>query len=423
MALRVLIYEYVSGGGFADGPTLPPVLSEAYAMLSALLRDFSDNAECEIHTILDRRLAENVEPLAAKSIVKVSASSELDEVFRSALSEVDAVLVVAPETGGTLSRMTETVEGEESILLLGSSSNAVKRVSNKGKAIELASSLGVTVPKTTTTSIDEGEAAIHSLARDIGYPVVVKPNDAAGSEGVFVISDQQDLGRALKSLGAEFPKRRLLIQEYVRGTDASVSVLSSRSGHALPLALNRQLVELRSPEEGNSAYLGGYTPFDHNLKLEAYECARRIAEAVEGLRGYVGIDFVLTEEKPVFMELNARITASYAGLSRVLLTDGREGVALPIMDAAVGDKLPSHVMFKGFAYYSKFKFDPHLRLDNDMIDVLSNLEYVESPPFPLQGGEKEAFLVNVGNSLTEALKNKSRNEKKVERIAAKLEKA
>jgi predicted ATP-grasp superfamily ATP-dependent carboligase len=385
-----------------------------------MLKDFSYNAGCEVVTLMDRRLAGVIEPLAAKSIAKISSSSEFDRVFESTLSQVDAALVVAPETNGILFKMTETAE-EKGPILLGSSSDAVKLVADKEKAVEIARSLGICVPAASVISTDAEESEVHGLVRDIGYPVVIKPKEGAGSEGIFVVRDRRDLGMALRNLGEGGARRRLLIQEYVKGVDASVSVLSSKNG-AMPLSLNRQLVELRSPDNQSSTYGGGYTPFDHHLRDKAFDCARRIAEAVKGLIGYVGIDFVLTDEEPVFMEVNARITTSYAGLSRVLVTDGREGVASAIIDAATSDNLPSRIAFKGLAYYSKFRLKADLKVDRDMIDVLSNLEYVESPPFPYPEGSREGFLVNVGRSLDEASFLKSRNEKKFERIALKLEK-
>ena len=417
----MFIYEHFTGGSLTDKPSLPSVFSEAYAMLSALLKDFSYNAGCEPTVMFDKKLASLIEPLAAKNIMKVSSVGEHERVFMSALSQADAALLVAPETEGILPKMTQLAEDEGNATLLGSSSGAVKFASDKEKAIELARSSGVAVPRSITTSADENEATVNSLARDIGYPVVIKPNDGAGCEGVLAAKDRQDIERALKIAGRGRSKRRLLVQEYVRGTDASVSMLSSMAGNALPLSLNRQTVELRTPEGEDSTYSGGYTPFEHPMKSETFDCARKIIEAIKGSKGYTGIDFVLTDEKPVFMEVNARITTSYAGLYRVMVADGREGIAPAIIDAAADNSLPSQIAFRGIACYSKFKFKADLKVDRDMVDVLSNLEYVESPPFPNMEGGNEGFLVNVGKSLDEALTLRSRNEKKFEQIALKLQ--
>lgn len=411
--LRVLIYEYVTGGGFLEKPTFPSILSEAYAILNALLEDFSGNEGYETTTILDNRLLENAETKAARRIVRISSNAGLDLALKSALSEVDAAIVVAPETEGMLGKLTKTVEENGGPILLGSNSEALKCVSNKKTALELAKSIGTPVPETASASVSQGENAIYALARDIGLPVIIKPQSGAGCESVYVINSRKDLTRMIEIAGGIRGNRELLVQEYVKGIDASVSALVSRDGHITPLSLNRQQVELKSPSEKGSSYQGGYTPFDHPLLSDTFDSARKIAETVQGLRGYIGIDFVLTDDRPVFMELNARITTSYTGLCRVLRSNGRKGVAKAIVDASTKSGLPKHITFDGFAGYSKFKLDPNARLSSEAIHKLSTMDSVQSPPFLEQEGEKEVFLVNVGASLSDVWKTRSRSEEKI----------
>nr|MDO8099172.1 ATP-grasp domain-containing protein [Candidatus Njordarchaeota archaeon] len=420
--VRVLIYEYFTGGGLAESPSFPSVLSEGYAMLNSLLRDFSHNAGCETIAVLDRRVAEDIPHITANRMITVSSSAEVKKIFRSTISEVDAILVVAPETEGTLYKLTQLVEDTGGATLLGSSSSAVKVASNKQNIARLAKSLGVAVPEIVGFSTDENEDAIFSITKDLGFPAIVKPAEGAGSEGVYLINNRQDLHDALRNAAKEGTKKKLLAQQYVKGTDASVSVLSSRSGSTMPLSLNKQIIQLGSPKDLGSRYEGGYTPFDHPLRNEAFESAARIVKAVKGLRGYVGVDFVLTEDKPVLMEVNARITTSYAGLYRVLHRNGSRGVAHAIMGAMIKDKLPPNVAFGGYAYYSKLKLSSDLKLSKDLIHEISSLECVECPAFPEQQNEKEVFVVTVSHSLSEALKAKSLNEEKVRRIVARYTK-
>jgi len=416
--VRVLIYEYFTGGGLADSPKFPSVLSEGYAMLNSLLRDFSHNAGCETITVLDRRLTEDIPHVAANKMITVSSSADVKKIFRSTISEVDAILVVAPETEGTLCKLTQLVEDTGGATLLGSSSNAVKVASNKQNITRLAKSLGVAVPEIVTFSTDETEDAIFSIMRDLGFPAIVKPTEGAGSEGVYLINNRQDLHDALRNATKGGMKKKLLAQQYVKGTDASVSVLSSRSGLTMPLSLNKQIIQLRSPKDQASRYEGGYTPLDHPLKTKAFESASKIVKAVKGLKGYIGVDFVLTEDEPVLMEVNARITTSYTGLYRVLHRNGGKGVAHAIIGAMIKDRLPPSIAFGGYAYYSKLKLSSGLKLSKDLIHEISSLECVESPAFPEQQDEKEVFLVTVSNSLGEALKAKSVNEEKVKRLIA-----
>nr|MDO8133202.1 ATP-grasp domain-containing protein [Candidatus Njordarchaeum guaymaensis] len=375
-------------------------------------------AGCETITVLDRRVAEDIPHIAANRMIIVSSSAEVKKIFRSTISEVDAILVVAPETEGTLYKLTQLVEDTGGATLLGSSSNAVKVASNKQSITRLAKSLGVAVPEMVSFSTDEKEDAIFSITKDLGFPAIIKPVEGAGSEGVYLINNQQDLHDVLRNVTKEGTKKKLLAQQYVKGTDASVSILSSRSGSTMPLSLNKQIIQLGSPKDQGSRYEGGYTPFDHPLRTKAFESASKIVKAVKGLKGYIGIDFILTEDKPVLMEVNTRVTTSYTGLYRVLHRNGSKGVAHAIIGAMIKDKLPPSVAFGGYAYYSKLKLSPDLKLSKDLIREISSLECVESPAFPEQQEEKEVFLVTVSNSLNEALKAKSLNEEKVKRIIA-----
>jgi predicted ATP-grasp superfamily ATP-dependent carboligase len=44
-----------------------------------------------------------------------------------------------------------------------------------------------------------------------------------------------------------------------------------------------------------------------------------VADALPGLRGFVGIDLIWNEERgPVLIEVNPRVTTAYVGLSRRL---------------------------------------------------------------------------------------------------------
>jgi predicted ATP-grasp superfamily ATP-dependent carboligase len=69
-----------------------------------------------------------------------------------------------------------------------------------------------------------------------------------------------------------------------------VSLLCTGS-NAVPLSLNFQNIILAAPDL-DSKYNGGCVPFNHPKKQEAFRIAQEIAMFF-GLRGYVGVDFVL----------------------------------------------------------------------------------------------------------------------------------
>jgi len=54
--LRILVYEYVSGGGYAQQTISPSILAEGYAMLRCVTADFSA-AGHEVTVLLDERIS------------------------------------------------------------------------------------------------------------------------------------------------------------------------------------------------------------------------------------------------------------------------------------------------------------------------------------------------------------------------------
>ena len=75
------------------------------------------------------------------------------------------------------------------------------------------------------------------------------------------------------------------------------------------------------------SYHGGKTPFDHPLAGKAVETALRTCQALPGLRGYIGVDLVLTESEPVVIEVNPRLTTAYLGVRSALGGNGNIGDA------------------------------------------------------------------------------------------------
>ena len=187
-------------------------------------------------------------------------------------------------------------------------------------------------------------------------------------------------------IGAITNKRTFLI----KGEGASVCMFST-GDEALAVTLNKQLVTLASPDE-ESRYYGGAVPFDHSLKEEALRAAERIVESIKGLRGYVGVDMILTREEPIVMEVNPRLTTSYIGLKKVV----NFNPAQAIVDAVFGRKLPKSVQQRGYAFFSKVEVPPC----HQIIAETYKLKEVISPPFPVAGNESAyALLATSSTSL------------------------
>ncbi len=307
-------------------------------MLCALLTDFRRWGAVHTVSTLDPRLRNFTLP--ADEAVEIEPGQH-DDTFRSLLSKCDATLIIAPETDGVLARLSAAAE-EAGVTLLGSTSAAAAAASHKGTCSGRFRSAGLPVPPTRQVSFSNAPRA----AWELGYPLVAKPIDGAGCEGVYLIAGQADLSRTLSRLRRSTHQEEILLQRFVDGTHASVSLLVA-GGRAVTLSLNRQEIDVGRP----FTYHGCVVPLQHPAAARALFVARAAVGLIPGLRGYVGVDLVLTRKEAFLMEINPRITTSYVALSRTCNLN----LAHAIWDACCRGVLPAKVSLSGKAAFIKGK--------------------------------------------------------------------
>ncbi|MEM2904911.1 MAG: ATP-grasp domain-containing protein [Candidatus Bathyarchaeia archaeon] len=276
----------------------------------------------------------------------VEAEGEPRAVLRRQLPSHDAAYIIAPESGGTLAELVEMAEelcGPRSSL--NQPSSAVRRASDKLQVYQRLRSSGVAVPRSLAFDPLHPAGSAEEVST-LGFPLVLKPSDGAGCEGLTVAFDQKDVDERVGShkAGGRSP---LMAQEYVRGVPASVSMLCSWND-AQPLSLNRQVL-LLTRRPGRSLYLGGVVPLDHAAQPQAFQAACRAIEALGLRRGYVGVDMILTRDGPVVVDINPRLTTSYIGLRRTASVNVAEWMVKSCLD----DALPTSFFHQGYSIFLK----------------------------------------------------------------------
>jgi predicted ATP-grasp superfamily ATP-dependent carboligase len=190
---------------------------------------------------------------------------------------------------------------------------------------------------------------------------------------------------AVGKIKRESSSKRFVAQEFIKGAAASVSLISTGSD-ALSISLNRQDVTIGAPD-AISSYSGGLVPFDHPLRHRAFAVAEKIVKSFRDLRGYVGVDLVLTEEEAVVIEVNPRLTTSYIGLRRVV----NFNVAEAIVNAVSKRTLPKNIQSCGYAFFSKVETPlPEI----DVLQKTYKIDEVVSPPFAVSSSGTVCALVS-----------------------------
>ncbi|WMW22645.1 ATP-grasp domain-containing protein [Methanolobus mangrovi] len=185
--------------------------------------------------------------------------------------------------------------------VLGNEPELMKEVSDKYRFSTLLKRLNIAHPKTVLLSeIDK-----------LQLPAMVKPACSGG--GIFntKVENEDDL-KALheKSRNTNIPacKSIMIAQEYIDGTPASVSVISTKE-KAIAIAVNEQLIGIPWLTKTPFAYCGNITPYVTPYASEMKKISEELILEL-GLVGSNGVDFIISENGPVVIEVNARFQGS-----------------------------------------------------------------------------------------------------------------
>jgi predicted ATP-grasp superfamily ATP-dependent carboligase len=289
--MRVLLFEYITGGGLADKPLPSELAREGEIMMCAKLRDLAGKFRLKL--LRDERLPISPAFSQAAEILSVKRAQDFTSVWQSALEWAQMVWVTAPETDGILAALSEQV------LKAGK-----KLLGSRPPAVRLAGDKLATLHRLAQAKVECVPAwKLEDFVGQVPPPWVIKPRDGVGCEGVVLVEDLDF---------SAFP-RDWVIQPFLVGQPISLSAVFA-DGEAVLLSVNRQIVELR---EGHF-HLHGCEVNAFALEEHWQQLCRRIAVAIPGLWGYVGVDLVMTEKGAQVLEVNPRLTLSYAGLNSAL---------------------------------------------------------------------------------------------------------
>lgn len=265
-------------------------------MLEAVLSDLLDLNINEITITRDSRL-----PDIEKPIRTINASGDIWQQWQDIMDEHSFAIIIAPEENYTLYRLTTMAE-QTSCKLLGCTANAVKLASSKLATIEFLSRYSIPcVPSTL----------VHNNQDYQGDKWIIKPDDGAGGEGCVYFDNRGKLTEYIHQLP---PGKTHIIQPCITGKSGSISLLSM-DGECRVIGCNEQLFEFdQGKGKLNGIIINGL--IDHLPELK--ELANNIVKNCPGLRGYIGVDFVLSDNGAVVLEINPRLTTSYAGLHQSL---------------------------------------------------------------------------------------------------------
>ncbi len=293
--MNILIFEYITGGGMLGEPLPASLVKEGELMLNAITDDFAKIENIQVSALKDCRLASS-----EQNIHEYIVSTELnvEQIIENIAHEIDALLIIAPESDNILTDLCRKYSQRE-FLLLNSSLDSISLTSDKLKTYKFLQIHNIA--QVPSFSLED----ISSIQAD---KIMIKPRSGVGCENLHLLDQADDPDKYIN----QSEKKNYLAQPYLTGLNASLSLLCWE-GECILLCANKQILA----KENNYFELNQCVV--NSLQREQFiGFSNQLVKALPGLRGYVGIDILITEDETFLVEINPRLTTSYAGLHSAL---------------------------------------------------------------------------------------------------------
>ncbi|HEX9832198.1 MAG TPA: acetyl/propionyl/methylcrotonyl-CoA carboxylase subunit alpha [Mycobacterium sp.] len=293
---------------------------------------FSD-ADAGARHVAEADVAVNIGPAAA----------------RESYLNIDAVVAAAQRTGaqavhpgyGFLSENAQFAAALQAagIVFIGPPAGAIQIMGDKIAAKAAVSAFGVpVVPGVSRPGLTDAD--LIAGAREVGYPVLVKPSAGGGGKGMRVVHEPSELAAALTSArreaGAAFGDDTLFLERFVLNPrHIEVQVLADGFGNVVHLGERECSLQRRHQkviEEAPSPLLDSVTRA--RIGAAACDTARSVQYTGAGT-----VEFIVSADRPdefFFMEMNTRLQVEHPVTEMVTGIDLVEQQVL----IAAGHKLP-----------------------------------------------------------------------------------
>ncbi|MDR2616774.1 MAG: acetyl-CoA carboxylase biotin carboxylase subunit [Endomicrobium sp.] len=199
------------------------------------------------------------------------------------------------------------------IKFIGPSKESIEQMGNKISAIELMNKSGVPTVPGSNGPVNPDDSKVFTIAKKIGYPVIVKATAGGGGKGMRVVNSQEELQNAIVMAQTEakvaFGNHDVYIEKYIEEPrHIEFQILGDKYEKTAYLPERDCSIQRRHQklvEESPSPFIS------HALRKKMGKAARNAASAIKYVTA--GTVEFLVDKKGLFyfMEMNTRIQVEH----------------------------------------------------------------------------------------------------------------
>ncbi|WP_448683098.1 acetyl-CoA carboxylase biotin carboxylase subunit [Pseudomonas nicosulfuronedens] len=259
---------------------------------------------------------------------------------------IPAIIAAAEVTGavgihpgyGFLAENADFAEQVErsGFTFIGPSADVIRLMGDKVSAKDAMKKAGVPTVPGSDGPLPEDEETALAIAREVGYPVIIKAAGGGGGRGMRVVHKEEDLIKSAKltrtEAGAAFGNSMVYLEKFLTNPrHVEVQVLSDGQGNAIHLGDRDCSLQRRHQKVLEEAPAPGI-----DEKARAEVLARCVQACVEiGYRGAGTFEFLYENGRFYFIEMNTRVQVEHPVSEMVTGID----IVKEMLSIASGNKL------------------------------------------------------------------------------------
>ena len=214
--------------------------------------------------------------------------------------------------GQTPLRLALALESQ-GVRVIGTSPESIDLAEDRDRFRKLVSDLGLLQPRSDTAR-SEDEAI--GIARDIGYPVMVRPSYVLGGRAMEIVYDEESLRTYIREAVSVSPNHPILIDKFLKDAK-EVDVDAVCDGKTAVVGGVLEHIEEAGVHSGDSAAVLPPFSIETEIVEEIKSQTKKLALSL-GVRGLVNVQFAVRDGEVYIIEVNPRASRTVPFVSKAI---------------------------------------------------------------------------------------------------------
>jgi len=218
--------------------------------------------------------------------------------------------VIASLGGQTAINLAQPLH-DRGVKIIGTDCAAIDKAEDRNAFENLLNELNIPRAKgQAVTKIEDGIAA----AREIGYPVLVRPSFVLGGRAMQIVANEEQLRHYLRTAVEIDEDKPVLVDKYIEGREVEIDAICDGRDVFVPGIM--ELVERTGVHSGDSISVYPSFSISNKVKGIILQYAKKLGLGI-GIVGLFNIQFIVDKDDNVFIiEVNPRSSRTVPFLSK-----------------------------------------------------------------------------------------------------------